>query len=143
MMETDVRKILQTLADTATNAAEEARGAVQSAKKGMAEKYDAVRLGIEHSRLQTQQERLFADIGRTMFLLRSGTLQTVQANAGADEKTPQQVIESLLLNAEQVQQALDAIAEKLSDARGERTCPLCGRLCVEHDTFCAVCGTKL
>lgn len=140
-METDVRKILQTLADTAANAADEARTAAQGARRAMEEKYDLVRLGLEHSRLKTQQERVFADIGRTMFLLRCGAIAPQTAAPG--EKTPEQMIDSLLLNAEQVQQEMDAVAEKMSAATQGRVCPHCAAACEEKAAFCAACGTRL
>ena len=141
MMDTDVRKLLQSLADTAANAAEEAKTAVQSASKAMAEKYDTVKLTLELSRLRTQQERLFADMGRTLFFLKTGAVKADEAVDG--DKTTQQAIDSILLSAEQVQQQIDAINDKISAAKNELVCSGCGRLCDEHDAFCAVCGTKL
>lgn len=139
-METDVRKLLQSLAASAASAAEEVRDAVTSAKNTVAEKYDVAKLSMTHTRLQTQQERLFTEIGRAMFLLRAKALPET---APEGEKTPRQMLESLLVNAEQVQQELDAVAEKMSAAKSEHVCPLCGRVCPEHDAFCATCGAKL
>ena len=146
MMETNVRKILQSLAETATEKANDAREYMQSAGKAVSEavseKSAAVKYGLELSKLRTEQDRIFSDIGHMMFMLNTGVLQATQP-IGDDEKNPQQVINSLLVQAEQLQQQMDTISEKLSDAKNEKVCPLCGRLCEEHDTFCAVCGTKL
>lgn len=156
-METDVRKILQSLAGTAANAAEEARNAAQSAKKAVAGKYDEVRLNMELSRLHTQQERLFADIGRTLFLVQCGNLNADEAAPEGDTdtadtndtdeaaavKTPQQTIDSLLVDSAQLQHEIDTIREKLAAAKNEHTCPACSHACGETDVFCSVCGAKL
>lgn len=143
-METDVRKILQSLADTAANAAEEAMTAAQSARRVVAGKYDAVKLAVELSRLTTQQERLFADIGRTMFLVQSGSLKADEPDKeGEGGKTPQQTIDVLLMNAAQLKLEMDNISEKLNAAKSEKICPKCGHVCEESDAFCAVCGEKL
>ena len=146
MMETNVRKILQSLAETATEKANDVREYMQSAGKAVSEvvseKSAAVKYGLELSKLRTEQERLFADIGHMMFMLNTGLLQSGQP-IGEEERNPQQVIDSLLVKAEQLQQQMDNISEKLSAAKNEKVCPLCGRLCEENDTFCAVCGTKL
>ena len=49
----------------------------------------------------------------------------------------------MLVSAEQVQQEMDVITDKLTVCRNEKVCPCCGRICGEHDAFCAVCGTRL
>ena len=38
---------------------------------------------------------------------------------------------------------LIVITDKLTVCRSEKVCPCCGRICGEHDAFCAVCGTRL
>ena len=38
---------------------------------------------------------------------------------------------------------LIVITDKLTVCRNEKVCPCCGRICGEHDAFCAVCGTRL
>lgn len=144
MMETDVRKILQTLADTAANAADEAKAAVQSASKAMAERYDTVKLNVELSRLRTQQERLFADLGRMMFLIKTGAVNADGTDPEKeDAKTPQQAIDEMLLNAEKLQSEMELINGQLAAAKNESVCPACGHVCSEGDVFCSVCGKKL
>lgn len=143
-METDVRIILQSLADTAANAAEEARCAVESAKKNMAEHYDTVKFTVELSRLRTQQERLFADLGRMLFLIKTGSLRADEAEAG--KKTPQQTVDDLLISAGQLQQEMDEIHAELGKAphnAGKTLCPQCKHVCADSDAFCAACGAPL
>lgn len=93
-------------------------------------------------RLSDEQEDVFSDIGRMLFLMHTGAVKdTVMSDEG--EKSPQQVIDALLVSAEQVQQEMDVITDKLTVCRNEKVCPCCGRICGEHDAFCAVCGTRL
>lgn len=141
-MDSNVNKILQNIVNTATLAADEAKAAVHSAGKAVARKYDEVKMNIELARLSDEQEDVFSDIGRMLFLMHTGAVKdTVMSDEG--EKSPQQVIDALLVSAEQVQQEMDVITDKLTVCRNEKVCPCCGRICGEHDAFCAVCGTRL
>ena len=138
-MDSNVNKILQNIVNTATLAADEAKAAVHSAGKAVAGKYDEVKMNIELARLSDEQEDVFSDIGRMLFLMHTGAVKdTVMSDEG--EKSPQQVIDALLVSAEQVQQEMDVITDKLTVCRNEKVCPCCGRICGEHDAFCAVCG---
>ena len=140
-MDSNVNKILQHIVSTASLAADEAKAAVQSAGKIVAEKYDEVKMSIELARLTDEQENVFSDVGRMLFLMHTGVVKdTVMSDEG--EKSPQQVIDALLVSAEQLQQEMDHITDKLAES-SEKICPCCGRICGEHDAYCAVCGTKL
>lgn len=141
-MNNNINAILQNIVSTAAMAASEAKTAVRSAGKAVAEKYDEVKLNVELLRLTEQQEDVFSDIGRMLFLLHTGVVtDTVMSDAG--EKTPQQVIDSLLVSAEQLQQEMDVITGRLTVECDQRICPECGRSCGGHDVFCAACGARL
>ena len=68
-MDSNVNKILQNIVNTATLAADEAKAAVHSAGKAVAGKYDEVKMNIELARLSDEQEDVFSDIGRMLFLM--------------------------------------------------------------------------
>lgn len=141
-MNSNINGILQNIVSTAAMAAVEAKTAVRSAGRAVAEKYDEVKLNVELLRLTEEQEDVFSDIGRMLFLLHTGVVtDTVMSDAG--EKTPQQVIDSLLVNAEQLQQEMDVITGRLAVECDEKRCPECGHGCGAHDAFCAACGAKL
>ena len=127
------------------DAAAGARSAVMNAKEAIGEKYDNVKLNMELNQLDEKQENVFSDIGRMMFLMHTGKLKdTVMTEDGP--KTPQQVIDSLLLTAEQVQQEIDALEAKLGEDGEELsclTCPKCGNVCFEGDHYCSACGEHL
>ena len=149
-MDQKINQLLQDLSEAAANAADTVSAAMQSAREAMSEKYDSVKLTLERSRLEEQQEDIFSDIGRMLFLMHTGKVtDTVATDEG--DKTPQQVIDALLVNAEQVQQQIDTVEEKLGveleeTEQAEATgtpCPSCGHLCRVDDVFCAACGGRL
>lgn len=150
-MDQKISQLLQDLSEAAANAADSVSAAVQSAREAVSEKYDTVKLNLELNRLEDQQEDIFSDIGRMLFLMHTGK---VQDNVVTDEgdKTPQQVIDALLVNAEQMQQQIDAVEEKLGvELEQEEAvqpadgtpCPSCGHVCRPDDVFCAACGGRL
>ncbi len=141
-MDKNISKLLQNIVSTASIAADGARNAMQHAGKAVADKYDEVKLNVELARLEEEQESVFSDIGRMIYLMHTGVVrETVMSDEG--EKSPNQVIDSLLVTAEQLGQEMDLITGKLTEFRDEKICPCCGRLCAEQDSFCSVCGTKL
>lgn len=150
-MDQKISQLLQDLSEAAANAADSVSAAVQSAREAVSEKYDTVKLNLELNRLEDQQEDIFSDIGRMLFLMHTGK---VQDNVVTDEgdKTPQQVIDALLVNAEQMQQQIDAVEEKLgveleqeeaAQPADGTPCPSCGHVCRPDDVFCAACGGRL
>jgi hypothetical protein len=144
-MDKNVNRILQDLAAKASAAADDARAAARSAGKAVSGRYGAVKTTLGEARLHSAQEEVFCDIGRMMFMMHTGAVRDTVSTADG-EKAPRQVVDHLLIQAEQLQQEIDALEEKRTQAHatsGEKVCPWCGRLCGSHDSFCAVCGEKL
>lgn len=137
-MDANTKRFLQTIAQKATEAADDARLAMQSATKAVGEKYDAARLGLEISKLKSEQERNFADIGRLVFYMNTG-----EYTNGPEDTTPQQAIDCLLLAAEQKQQELDAMQKRQAELLKTVKCPVCKQNCDEEDKFCSKCGAKI
>ncbi len=141
-MNGSIGQAIQNIVNSAAQAADEAKTAVRAAGKNVAEKYDAVKIHLELARLEEAQGHIFREIGRMLFLMvHTGAAEDAVAADG--EKTPQQAIDALLIEAEQLQQEHDLLAGKLGGADGVRLCPCCGRACGESDLFCAVCGARL
>ncbi len=141
-----INQRLQNIVNSAAAAAGEAKTAVRtvsaSVSRQMADKYDSVRLRMELGRLGSEQQAVFSDIGRLLFMVHTGAVgKAVETPEG--EKTPQQLIDALFVRAEQLRQEMEVISEKLKAGAGRRVCPCCGRACAENDVFCAICGTKL
>ena len=141
-MDKNLAKFLQDIAATAANAADSARSAVETAGKAAMEKYDEVKTLRELNRERGAQEDIFADLGRMLYAMHMGAVgEHVPTEEG--EKTPQQVIDALLVKAEQAQQRIDVLAEKLSAEKAGPVCPQCGHSCGTEDAFCPACGTQL
>ena len=87
-MDSNVNKILQNIVNTATLAADEAKAAVHSAGKAVAGKYDEVKMNIELARLSDEQEDVFSDIGRMLFLMHTGAVKdTVMSDEGESPRS--------------------------------------------------------
>lgn len=150
-MDGNMSRILQELTGAARDAADRAVAAASAAREAVSDKYDAVKMTLEHSRLEDEQEDIFSDIGRMMFLMHTGKItDTVMTDDGP--RTPKQVIDALLLSAEQIGQQMDAIEARLACGEAGRApeppaaakpCPHCGHPCADGDNFCAACGGKL
>lgn len=141
-MDKNLAKFLQDIAVTAANAADSACSAVETAGKAAMEKYDEVKTQRELARERAAQEDIFAGLGRMLYAMHMGAAgEHVATEEG--EKTPQQVIDALLVKAEQAQQRIDMLAEKLNAEKEGPACPHCGHGCSAADVFCPACGTKL
>lgn len=141
-MDKNLSKLMQDIAATAVNAADSARNAMETAGKAAMEKYDEVKTLRELNRARAVQEEIYADLGRMLYAMHMGAAgERIDTEDG--EKTPQQMIDSLLVKAEQVQQRIDMLSQKLQEERQETLCPHCGHRCAQEDAFCPACGAKL
>lgn len=140
--ENRIHEILANLSSAASVAADGVSDAVQNASSVVSSKYDSLKMNIELNRLQDEQDDIFADIGRTMFRLQSGKIVS-----GSEEQeeliNTQQKVDLLLLQADQKQQEIDLIAERIFKNSGSVVCENCGKICTSKDEYCGRCGTKL
>lgn len=141
-----INEILTHLACAASAAADSVSDVVQSTGQVVGDKYDVVKLNIELARLQEEQRKLFSDIGRTLFLVKSGEVAadpTPEEAIEPEVSDAQQTIDRLLLLADQKQQEIDDITLRLKKLNGATVCIICGKVADSKDIFCSVCGAKL
>lgn len=138
-----IKQILDYLAKAATVAADGVSEVVQRAGNAVGGKYDNFKLGLELNRLHNEQAKMFEDLGRTLFMVKTGAFEAQQTEDGEEPIDGQETVDKLLQLAEEKQAQIDEVAQKLKEASGERACPVCGKV-AEHDhIFCPACGTKL
>lgn len=136
-----INQILESLASAASVAADGVSDAVQNAGNAVGGKYDEFKASTELKKLQSEQEDIFVEIGRTMYNLQSSNTST---NPQATELIDtQQLVDQLLIEAEQKQHEIDAIQKKLSKYTKGVVCSKCGKVCTTKDDYCSACGTKL
>ena len=100
----------------------QARSAVETAGKAAMEKYDEVKTLRELNRERGAQEDILPTLAACCLPCTWARLASMCLPKR--EKTPQQVIDALLVKAEQAQQRIDVLAEKLS---AEKAGPVCAR----------------
>ena len=132
-------ELFRHLSDVSQTAIDNMSEAVHSASQAFGDKYDVVKLNIELSRLRAEQERLFENIGRTLFYVQFST----KSPQGPDTGNAQETVDELLSFAANKQHEIDDSLAALSKLTGNQTCPKCGKVCDNQDAFCSACGCIL
>ncbi|MDO5603192.1 MAG: zinc ribbon domain-containing protein [Oscillospiraceae bacterium] len=141
MMDMSIKKLLREVGRTASFAADEAKSAMGNAGKAVSNTADLAKANLQLLNLRADQEDIFAEIGKTMYLLNSGALKNDAAQEDGGEAGLK--INRLLMKAAEKQSEIDYYTEKLAQRKGGRSCPACGKKCREDDAFCPSCGQKL
>lgn len=137
-----IEQILNQITSAASAAASGVSDAMQNAGLKVGEKYDVMKVSIELSRIQDEQKKLFTDIGRTLYLIKSSSTTNLDS-AQSQLKDAQKTVDRLLLIADQKQQEIDYLAERLAKLNGSKICNVCGKIMPGKDIFCSSCGSKL
>lgn len=132
-MDKNTNRVLQEI----SAATREAKHAARHAGEELAERYSELKINFELLKLQSEQDDVFHEIGKLLFALHTKE----EANQG--EKSPRQMIDTLLIQAEQIQQEMDALEESIEMDPKENSCSHCGHSVGGNDTYCAACGKKL
>lgn len=136
-----INQILHHIASVASTAADGVSGAVQQAGNAVSSKYDEAKLTMEIRRHQDEQNKLFADIGRTLSMIKSGIFDEDSKDQQVIDA--QQTIDKLLLLTDQKQQEIDFAVQRLNKLNGAKLCPVCGKISTSSDPYCPACGTRM
>lgn len=138
-----VQQVLTYLADAAAAAAGSVSDVMHTAGHKVGDTYDSIKLNLELSRLLDEQRKLFSDAGRTLYLIRSGGYAAAAETAAGEMLDAQQTVERLLFLADQKQQEIDIVTERLGRLNGSRVCAVCGHVSDAKSAFCPGCGNRL
>lgn len=127
-------EILGHLGRAAGAAAGSVSDATKAASAKIGEKYNVLKLNLDINRMHSEQDKLFSEIGRALFMVKQG---------GDDAESTQQTVDDLLGQAEEKQREIDEAGRRLAKLSGKQTCTACGRSCSDEDSFCAACGARL
>lgn len=140
-MDLSIKKLLREVGRTASAAADEAKSAMGNAGKAVSNTADTARANLQLLTLRADQEDIFAEIGKTMYLLNSGALKSDALQEDGGEAGVK--INRLLMKAAEKQSEIDYYIEKLAQRKNGKPCPACGKKCRDEDTFCPSCGQRL
>lgn len=141
--ESRINQILAHLASAASIAGNGVSEAVNTAGDKVEEKYSEFKLKIEVTRLKDELDKLFANIGRTMYMIHIGALREGHTTEDGTVMDVQQTVDNLLKLAVEKQAEIDAATEKLCKTSGKKTCPVCHKVANTGDKHCSECGAKL
>lgn len=137
-----IQQIIAHLAGAASVAADGVTDAVQTASNAVGDKYDSMKLTIEIHKLQEEQSKLFAEIGRALFMVK--TSEPPQTSEDETQVADAQgEIDQLLDSAIQKQSEIDEASDKLAKLNNNKVCAKCGKNCDDKDLFCSSCGAEL
>ena len=132
-------RLLQQVGRTAAGAIENLGDMVHYAGYSLVEKMDEAKLSCTLSRRTAEQEAIFTEIGRTLYLLQSDAF----SDDTAERIDAQQELDHFLLLADRKQKEIDRLSEDLSLLAGCQVCPACDCVCKGADCFCSDCGEPL
>lgn len=136
-MENNVKRMISDMALRASVMAEGAKDVFADASRVAMNKADLAKLNLELVRLRADCESLFAEIGRTFYLMNSGSWPM------HEEEPPEQRIETLLCQVSEKEMLANDISDRIAAMSGKLTCPSCGKECDREAAFCSGCGANL
>lgn len=137
-----INQILSYLAKAASTAADGMSDVVQQAGSAVGDRYSVFKLKMDLTRLNGEQEKVFRDIGHTMFMVKNGAFEAGTTEDG-EKIDDQETVDKLLGLAEDKQKEIDEISDRIKDLNGDVICPVCGKVARDGDVYCSACGTKL
>ncbi|MEG2769269.1 MAG: hypothetical protein RR902_00455 [Oscillospiraceae bacterium] len=142
-MDNSIRKFLQDIAYTAGVAADEAKNCAHVVGKVVSSKADSAKANMQILTLRADMEEIFAEIGRIIYLMNTGSFDGLEINDVVTENDPNKTINDLLVKATEKQGEIDFLTDKISTLKGNSACPACGKSCKTDEIFCSVCGTRV
>ena len=133
-MKFDAQKLLKTVRSAAGTACEEAQGVVRDGGKILSQTQQLARLKMEAAGLKSDRRERFEALGRLAYVIHRA------------EEPSQDILDqynAVCQELDHIDAALERVEEEINRAKGQASCPACGRSCPADFRFCPNCGAPL
>ena len=130
-MEDRVKELMDRIRGTASAAADACADTARVAGRKAGQIVDVAKLNVQLFDLNGELNDVLRQLGQVMYDAHRG-------QAGGDE-----IIPDLLARADELNEKIDGMKDRVSALRQSRTCGTCGAVCGREDKFCRSCGQPL
>ena len=130
-MEDRVKDLMDRIRGTASAAADACADTARVAGRKAGQIVDVAKLNVQLFDLNGELNDVLRQLGQVMYDAHRG-------RAGGDESIP-----DLLARADELNEKIGGMNDRVSALRQSRTCGTCGAVCGREDKFCRSCGQPL
>ena len=130
-MEDRVKELMDRIRGTASAAADACADTARVAGRKAGQIVDVAKLNVQLLDLNGDFNDVLRQLGQVMYDAHRG-------RAGGDESIP-----DLLARADELNEKIGGMKDRVSALRQSRTCGTCGAVCGREDKFCRSCGQPL
>ncbi|MCI5625075.1 MAG: zinc ribbon domain-containing protein [Clostridiales bacterium] len=130
-MEDRVKELMDRIRGTASAAADACADTARVAGRKAGQIVDVAKLNVQLFDLNGELNDVLRQLGQVMYDAHRG-------RAGGDESIP-----DLLARADELNEKIGGMKDRVSALRQSRTCGTCGAVCGREDKFCRSCGQPL
>ena len=130
-MEDRVKELMDRIRGTASAAADACADTARVAGRKAGQIVDVAKLNVQLFDLNGELNDVLRQLGQVMYDAHRG-------RAGGDESIPDQ-----LARADELNEKIGGMKDRVSALRQSRTCGTCGAVCGREDKFCRSCGQPL
>ena len=130
-MEDRVKELMDRIRGTASAAADACADTARVAGRKAGQIVDVAKLNVQLFDLNGELNDVLRQLGQVMYDAHRG-------RAGGDESIP-----DLLARADELNEKIGGMKDRVSALRQSRTCGTCGAVCGREDKFCRSCDQPL
>ena len=130
-MDDRVKELMDRIRRTASAAADACADTARVAGRKAGQIVDVAKLNVQLFDLNGELNDVLRQLGQVMYDAHRG-------QAGGDESIP-----DLLARADELNEKIGGMKDRVSALRQSRTCGTCGAVCGREDKFCRSCGQPL
>ena len=130
-MEDRVKEMMDRIRGTASACADAAADTARVAGRKAGQIVDVAKLNVQLFDLNGELNDVLRQLGQVMYNAHLG-------EGGGDESIP-----DLLARADELNERIGGMKDRVAALRQSRSCPACGAACGREDKFCRACGRPL